>query len=152
MNCNWHCANGILSVAHAKFVIENVVRRMVYNMLMLISIYFELKCSLVMPTKFSKKCTNLHIYVICNFKNWIKFFNLPYCHLCNHLEWLPSEYLVYCIMSMAQVSKAACSETASVAAAHFYARYSRSAQCSKLMVKLLRYYISLGNPPPLFVF
>ena len=55
-------------------------------------------------------------------------------------------------MSMAQVSKAASSETASVAAAHFYARYSRSAQCSKLMVKLLRYYILLGNPPLLFVF
>ena len=51
-------------------------------------------------------------------------------------------------MSMAQMSKAASSESASVAAAHFYARYSRSAQCSKLMVKLLRYYILLGNPPP----
>ena len=50
------------------------------------------------------------------------------------------------------MSKAASSESASVAAAHFYARYSRSAQCSKLMVKLLRYYILLGNPPPLFVF
>ena len=50
------------------------------------------------------------------------------------------------------MSKAASSESASIAAAHFYARYSRSAQCSKLLVKLLQCYFSLGNPPLLFVF